>query len=76
MHHEMLWEAWMQGGDFSGKFLTPTEAFSVQHFNYADLNRFAPEIFITLVALVAAGLALHFVLSRLAARRNRKAGPK
>jgi hypothetical protein len=62
----------MQGGDFSGKFLNPTEAFSVQHFNYADLNRFAPEIFVALLALVAVGLALHFVLSRLAARRSKK----
>jgi hypothetical protein len=67
-------EGAMQSGEFSGKFLKPTEAFSVQHFNHAELNRFAPEIFVGLLVLVAVGLAVHFVLGRISARRRKSEG--
>jgi hypothetical protein len=62
----------MEGGDFTGKFIKPTEAFAVQHFDQADLNRLAPEILIGIVVLAIIGLLVHFVVSTLPARRKKE----
>ena len=55
----------MESGTFTGKFLKPSEAFSVQHFNHVDLNRLAPEILVGLVVAAVVGLVAHFVVSML-----------
>lgn len=55
----------MESGTFTGKFLKPSEAFSVQYFNHVDLNRLAPEILVGLVVAAVVGLVAHFVASML-----------
>jgi hypothetical protein len=62
----------MQGANFSGKFLKPKEAFSVQHFNYVELNRLGPEIFFGFVALAVIALLIHFMVSTLPRLRDKK----
>lgn len=64
----------MQDGDFSGKFLKPSEAFSVQHFNHVELNRLGPEIFFGFVVLAVVALLIHFLVSTLPGLRKKKGG--
>ncbi len=57
---------------FSGKFLKPAETFVVQHFDHVDLNRLAFDLFFWTVVIVAALLAIHFVLVALPDLRRKR----
>lgn len=48
---------------FTGNFVKPAEAFTLQHFDYSGLNRLAPELFLWMIILVGAFFVIHFVFS-------------
>ena len=52
----------MGAGEFSGKFAKTVDSFARQSFDPTNLNRLAEDAFLWIVGLMAAFLAVHFVL--------------
>jgi hypothetical protein len=57
---------------FSGKFQQPVERFTVQYFDYGDLNRLPSDLLLWTVVAAVVALGVHFFLQRRADVLRRK----